>query len=400
MARFSAFRGTTYDLRRVAAADVTAPPYDVVGPAERAELAARSAYNSILVELPEDPQGGDRYEHAAALFREWHERGVVTRARTPRLYLYRMAFTEEGTPHVTTGVFGALGLDAGGAGDVLPHEETTPKDTHDRLSLLRAARTNFSPIWTLSLASGLGQLCERVADGAGEPVRAIDRDGAVHECWALEDEGLIDELCALVGSTPVLIADGHHRYETARAYFEETGGSPGSDAILAFVVELTEGELAVQAIHRLLREIEPEALLRGLEASFDLSPGPDRPLPLGLQEAMEAEGALGLVLEDRSLLLHPKPGLLGEADDELDSTQLTRALERMGGEGVEVVYRHGAHEVAQAVEEGHATAAVLLRPASVAQIRAVAHGGRRMPPKTTFFYPKLLTGMVFRELDA
>src|SRR5579875_621368 len=402
MARLRAFRGTRYSLGLVDPQEVVAPPYDVVGPDERARLAASSPYNSILVELPEAPPGyaGDRYGWAATLWQEWHGSGVVRVDPEPALYLYRMTFTEEdGRTRSTTGVLGALGLDPDGAGEVLAHEQTTAKDTTDRLSLLRAARTNFSPIWGLSLASGLGALCSRIVDKGGlEPLARV-RDGAdaLHECWAITDTSVTRAITDLVASTPVLIADGHHRYETACTYHEESAGSPGSDDVLALVVELSERELAVQAIHRLLGGLEAPAILRRLEASFEIGPGPAEPLELG--RAMAASGALGLLTPaDGSWLLVPRPSRLADGDDELDSVRLARALDRLPE--VTVTYQHGVLEAARAVREHEAEAAVLLRPVAIDQIASVAHGGRRMPPKSTFFYPKPRTGLVFRELDA
>lgn len=397
MARLAPFRGTTYNTERVAADDVVAPPYDVVGPSERAELASRSSYNSILVELPEDPEGGDRYQHAAALWRQWHDEDVVEVASVPTLYVYRMSFVEEdGSTRTTTGVLGALALDPSHSGEVLPHEQTTSKDKHDRLSLLRAARTNFSPIWGLSLAEGLGALCEQAAKASGAPFRAKDDEGTTHECWAVTDSELLGQITSLIGTEPVLIADGHHRYETACSYLEEEAGSPGADAVLALVVELSEEELAVQAIHRLLNGIDAAELLARLQESFEVSEGPSDPIEL--RNALVGAGSLGLLTRDGSYLLAPRAAVEAGGGDDLDSIRLEQALAALPG--VEVSYQHGARQVARAVAEGLAEAAVLLRPVSVQQIAATAHGGNRMPPKSTFFYPKPRTGMVFRELDA
>jgi uncharacterized protein (DUF1015 family) len=400
MARFDGFLGSTYNTDRVAPADVIAPPYDVVGPEERASLVARSPYNSILVELPIDPAGGDRYEHAAALFRSWHDEGIVAQATEPTLYVYRMSFTEEdGTRRATTGVLGALGLDVDKTGQVLPHEQTISKDKHDRLSLLRAARTNFSPIWGLSLAAGLAAACTRVAEAREPDFAADDEADVTHQSWAVSDPAVLEEISALVGSTPILIADGHHRYETACAYHDEAGDTPGADAVLAFVVELSEQELAVHGIHRLLNGADLEALRPQLKGWFDFVHGPESGGALALRDAMAEHGGLGMLLADgRSFVLVPKAELLEAADDDLDSSRLAKALE--GFDGVEVTYQHGFAEVERALADGRAVAAVLLRPVSVEQIARTAHGGRKMPPKSTFFYPKPRTGVVFRELDA
>lgn len=391
MARLAPFRATTYDPARVAAEEVVAPPYDVVGPAERAALAARSPYNAIHVELPEDPAGGDRYSHAAALFARWHDEGAVKVAEEPAFYVYRMTFrSEEGEEKTTTGLFGALGLDPEHTGEVLPHEETTSKDKSDRLSLLRAARTNFSPIWGLSLSEGLGRLCEEAAAGAGEPFAAHDASGSLHECFEVTDEAFIQAATSLVAASPVLIADGHHRYETACTFSSEDS-TAGSGAVLALVIELSEQQLNVEAIHRLLTGVGEEALVAELEKSFEIRPGPSE--AAALRELMRSEGGLGLLTPAGGRLLVPR-----RAGDELDSVRLREALSGLAG--LEVSYQHGLEEVESALSEGRAEAAVLIRPVSVAQIAATAHGGGRMPPKSTFFYPKLLTGMVYRELDA
>lgn len=395
MANFRPFRGTTYDESRVEAADIFAPPYDVVGPRERSELAGRSPYNAIHVELPEDPNGGDRYLHAADIWRRWHEEGVVAIREEPALYVYRMSFSEEdGTARTSHGVIGALALDREGRGEVLPHEETTPKDKSDRLSLLRATRTNFSPIWGLSLAGGLGELCRKAIAEAGRPFAAHDEAGVLHERWTIEDVSTTGALVDLVASTPVLIADGHHRYDTACTYRGEADGVTGSDRILAYVVELSEDELAVQAIHRLVGGVTGDELLSVLADSFEISAGPSDPIEL--RDALVPAGALGLFIEGAGHLLTPSAPI-GEGD-ELDSARLARALEPLPR--ATVTFQHGATESVRAVEEGRATAAVLLRPVSVERIAATAHGGMRMPPKSTFFYPKPRTGAVFRELEA
>ncbi|MHB1987032.1 MAG: DUF1015 family protein [Acidimicrobiales bacterium] len=397
MARLAAFRGTTYNTALVDPADVVAPPYDVVNKEERAELSERSPYNSILVELPDDPAGGDRYQHAAVIWRQWHEQHVVEVAASPSLYVYRMTFRgEDGATLTTTGVLGALELDPGHTGEVLPHEQTISKDKHDRLSLLRATRTNFSPIWGLSLASGLAALCETATARAGEPLQAVDDSGALHECWTIDDPAVLEEIASLAACAPVLIADGHHRYETACAYMDEQRGSAGSGALLALVIELSEHELAVHAIHRLISGVEPKELVSRLEASFKLvQSSPDA---LELHAAMAHTQGLGLLTGAGGWLLVPRFPAAPGSDDDLDSIRLERALEDL--QGVEIAYQHGVVEAGRAVSVGRAAAAVLLRPVSVEQIARTAHGGRRMPPKSTFFYPKPRTGMVFRELDA
>lgn len=398
MARLRAFRGTTYDAGRVAADDVIAPPYDVVGPAERLSLAARSPYNAIEVELPAEAAGADRYHHAASIFASWHRDGIVRVADRPSLYVYRMSFREEdGSARATTGVLGALGLDVTGSGEVLPHEQTTSKDKHDRLSLLQASHVNFSPIWGLTVAPGFRKsVDDALAAADGPPWRAVDDEAVTHELWTVTDPGVLAGVSAAAASAPVLIADGHHRYDTACNFYGQEPDLPGADAILAFVVELSEEELAVQPIHRLVRGVDPGRLVGELAPWFAAEAGPSDPALL--RQAMSEQGALGLFTAAGTWLLRPLASVIEAAADELDTSRLAVALDGLGS--TDVAYQPGMVEARGAVEQGLAEAAFFVKPVSVAQIARTAHGGRRMPPKSTYFRPKPRTGMVFRELEA
>jgi uncharacterized protein (DUF1015 family) len=378
--------------------DVIAPPYDDDSPADWVALASRSPYNAIEVELPlAHPEAGlDPYENAAAIFDHWHREGVVVVDEGAGFYVYRMTFeVEDGSTRSTTGVLGALGLDPEQRGDVLPHEQTIPKDKRDRLSLLRAAGTNFSPIWGLAVGEGLSEACEAAIAAAAAPWTATDSDGVVHERWTVTDTAAVTAISATVGAAPVLIADGHHRYETACTFLGEEPGAKGADLILALVVELAEEQLAVEGIHRLLNGVDAAALPDLFDRRFEVEGGPDDPIEL--RDLMGSAGGLGLVTRQGSFLLRPRPELLEKAQDDLDSSRLAYALTELGI--TEVHYQHGALLAREAVLSDEADAAVLLRPVSIDQIARTARGGRRMPPKSTFFQPKPRTGMVFRELD-
>jgi len=403
MARLEPFAAVRYDSARLQADDVVSPPYDVVGPAERARLAARSPYNAIHIELPvpDEPAGLDRYEHAARIFAGWLVDGGVHRDTKPGFYLYRMTFRDErNEPRDTTGLLGALGLDPDRTGQVLPHEQTIPKDRNDRLSLLRSTRLNTSPIWGLSLARGLTSLCNAGVRSAGtSDWRATDAAGVIHELWPLSDERSVAEIVELAATAPVLIADGHHRYETACAYAAECRASNGDaagphDLLLAFVVELTEEELSIRAIHRLVTGVGSERMLELLTPFFRIEPGPP---DLAAVPSTAPEGVIGLALRDGFRLLHPLPPLDDAADDDLDSSRLKVVLAALGDH--ELTYQPGWAQAVGAVREGRADAAFLLRPVPVSKIERVAEGGRRMPPKTTFFEPKPRTGMAFRSLE-
>ncbi|MHB1487494.1 MAG: DUF1015 family protein [Acidimicrobiales bacterium] len=399
MPRFEPFVGIRYRSERFHPDDVIAPPYDVIDGAERAELASRSPYNSVLLELPEDdaPTGRDRYQVATELFTQWQDEGVLVADAQPGFYGYRMIFAgPDGKERTTTGVIGALGLEPRSSGEVLPHEVTTPKAKTDRADLLRAVGANLSPIWGLTPAQGL-------ADLAGEPngaITAVDAEGVTHELWPITNQARHAQISALVASAPVVIADGHHRYEVAMAHHAdspEPQAVPGSGSgyVMALVVELAPEQLNVSAIHRLLSGLPDDFdLAEAISAFFDLEPSP--PPDGEITARMEAAGALALVTPSQAWLMRPRPSTSSAAAADLDSSRLDVALHALPHH--EVRYQHGWDRVTATVSARQAQAGVLLRPASVAQVAATASGDVRMPAKTTYFHPKPRTGMVFRSL--
>jgi uncharacterized protein (DUF1015 family) len=361
MPRFEPFAGIRY-APSVDMQEVAAPPYDVMSDAERAGYAARHRANAVRYDAPVGPNA---YEDAAAILAGLLEDGTLVVDPSPSLYLYKMT---NGDRH-TSGVIGALGIEPPGEGDVLPHEQTTKKAKSDRLDLLRSTHANLSPIWGLSLAKGLAELT--TADGPAD-ARAVDEAGVVHELWRIADVTRIGAIVERVTSAPVVIADGHHRYETCTAYKNERGPAAGDyDLTMTYVVELTEDELDVQPIHRLLHGVPAEKIAEVL------------------RERLPAGDAITLVGPSDTWSFGRDPD-----GPELDTEQLAVALE--GIAGLEVAYQHG--DVAAAVRAGEAAAAAIMKPVTVATIRAVADRRDRMPPKTTFFYPKPRTGFVLRDL--
>lgn len=396
MASFQPFTGIRFDTGRVDLADVLSPPYDVIDDRLRAELANRSPYNAVHIDLPVEEPGKDRYDVAQCRLRDWQADGVLVADERPTFTIYRMSYIDDaGRPRHTTGVIGALELNAPGR-DVLPHEQTTPKAKSDRLDMLRSCRANLSAIWGLSLAKGVTDLLP-VDD---EPVAELtDRTGVHHAIWIVDDPATCTAISDAVGRHPVVIADGHHRYETSLTYRNERSqaeGDPGAAAAtMAYVVELVEDELTIRAIHRLLSGLSDDVdLIDALSPWFQALGPPSSDLPT--IAAMQRAGAVCAVLPDRDVLLRPRPEVLGDARD-LDAARLDAALATLPAH--ELSYQHEPDTVREAVTGGIAQAGVLLRPANIAQIAATAHGGERMPPKTTFFHPKPKTGLVFRSLD-
>ncbi len=395
--RFEPFTGLRYSLSHIGSLDdVVCPPYDVIADDERAALERRSPNNVVRLELPRRDNGADPYQGAARLLDSWRDGGVLHRDATPAFYGHRMAFRDpSGAARMTVGVIGAMGLEPPGDG-ILPHEETTPKAKSDRLALIRATRANLSPIWALTPAPGLAEL----ADPPAHPAEHSTTDDLVtHELWPITERERVESIRALVTSQPLLIADGHHRYETALTFQGErhAQGEPagGPDAIMTLVVELDEQQLSVQAIHRLLTGLPPSLdLVAALEPAFDLRPTSAVDTTIG--QRMLDDGALAVVTPAGTWLARPKQATVAAATHDLDSSRLDVALAALPPH--EVTFQHGWGMCAAAVANRRADAAVLLRPASVQQIASISRGGVRMPPKTTFFWPKPRTGLVLREV--
>lgn len=402
---FQPFRGLRYCGQTDLTA-VVAPPYDVIHGTERESLEANDPNNAVRLILPQASSDGDGYVTAAARLARWRADGVLALDPEPAFYGYRMEFADPeggGGTRVTHGVLGALGLpdDGPGTGDILPHERTIPRHRTDRLSLLRATRANLDPIWGLSGAAGLAALVGEPTDSG---CTALDEAGVRHDAWPITDPARIEAIRTAVGSGPLVLADGHHRFETACAYRAEHPDDPGAAAIMCLVVELSESELWVAPIHRLL----PDAVSRdALAEAFTITgAGPNTPEGVhALEHAMAQSEAMGLVDGAGLALMVPRaevldPALTVEPPEvrDVDAAVFEVAVvPRLGGATLE--YRSNAVTVADVVARGEAAAAILLRPVSVAQIREASYAGVRMPQKTTFFAPKPRTGLVFRSLD-
>jgi uncharacterized protein (DUF1015 family) len=380
---------------------VTSPPYDVIDAAEGAALAASHPANAVHVDCPvgdlgaggagdaptTSTTGGDAievdvYARAGATFEAWRADGTLVTDPSPSFTLYRMSFTDEaGQARATTGVLGALVLERPGEGGILPHERTTPKAKSDRLDLLRATNANLSAIWGLSLAGGLSKLLDPPGEALGD---FTDEDGVRHEVWRIDDPEVCAAITASVATEPIVIADGHHRFETCLAFRDEAVAAvPGAAATLCFVVELVDEQLTVAPIHR---------LLSGLPDGFDVAGALGSTYAVVATDEPVGPGERALVTATGTYRLTPLVD-----DDRLDTVRLDEAL--AGFPEHDLSFQHGVANVLAAVESGRAQAGVLLPPVGVPEITRVAEGGERMPPKTTFFHPKPRTGVVFRDLS-
>jgi uncharacterized protein (DUF1015 family) len=376
--------------------DVVAPPYDVLSEADIDALLARHERNIVAIDVPREVDGPDRYTLAGDRLRAWITDGSLVRDPAPSFTLYRMRFVDEtGAARETVGVLGALEVVDEGANGVLPHERTTPKAKSDRLDLTRATNANLSPVWGLSLTPGLTELLR----ASGEPMGSChDEHGVMHTVERVTDPTRVQAIAAAVGSHPVLIADGHHRYAISRTFRDQeraAGRSNGAaELTLAYVAELVEDQLSIDAIHRLYHGVRVDELLLWFEEYFD--PSEAGPVTATFAADVVTRGAMCLVRPDGTgVWLTPKTATF-ESVRALDGAYLEHALR---DRDIEVTYQHGVQHVVDALATGGATAGVLIRPTSIVEIRRTADERLLMPPKSTFFTPKLRTGPVLRLLD-
>jgi uncharacterized protein (DUF1015 family) len=367
----------------------------VLSDADRLALATQHANNIVLIDMPVSATG-NAYEHAATVLKQWMSDGVMVRDETPSFTLYRMRFTDStGKPRNVVGVIGALEVVDEGAGGVLPHERTTPKAKTDRLELTRATDANLSPVWGLSLAAGLSTLLTEPAELLGE---LTDDLGVVHSVERVTDTARIAAISSAIAAHPVVIADGHHRYAISRTYRDETrertnSTTTGAELTLTYINELIDEQLSVAAIHRLYEGITYKQLAAALSPFFTINDAD--PVGETTLSQMNERGSLCLVAKTgRTHWLTPIAEKFAGVRN-LDSAYLEHALSSVQHE---VRYQHGVSEVQRELQTSDATAAILIRPVSVAEIQRTANEGLLMPPKSTFFTPKLRTGFVLREM--
>jgi uncharacterized protein (DUF1015 family) len=406
-----------YDLDRTGGlAPVVAPPYDVIDPAERAELVERSPYNVVAIDLPQDPLGRDPYAHAAATLSVWREDGIVVADPEPALWALEQDYTgPDGRRRTRHGLFARVRVEEYGPGRIRPHERTHPGPKEDRLRLTRATQANLSPIFSLYDGDAWSPLEPHVQ---GPPYGEVtDDDGTTHRLWRVGDPGAIAAVQEALAPAELLIADGHHRYETARVYADEVGGEGGHRYVLMCLVALQDPGLTIFPTHRLLTGLDDtrrvalrEAIGRDWEVEEvgedELAPAPadDGRVRIGYLDAFHKR-PLRLTLKNPAIADAALPGKPA-AYRQLD-TAVTEALLLQGALGMsedDISHLHGldyARSTAEALERirsGDVQAGLFMGPAPVELVREVAAAGEVMPPKSTYFFPKVLTGLLFNPL--
>ncbi|MEA2246283.1 MAG: hypothetical protein QOH46_812 [Solirubrobacteraceae bacterium] len=420
MADVQPLRALHYDLGVVGSLQaVTAPPYDVIDPAQRAALAEGSPYNVVSIDLPEAAEpGGDPYAHAADLFERWQAEGAVVRDEEPALWALVQDYVgPDGAPRTRRGIFARVRVEDYGPGRIRPHERTHPGPKEDRLRLTRATRANLSPIFSL-YADPEGSAWGAVAPATQGPAfgELTDDEGTTNRLWRVADPEAIATVQRTLADAELLIADGHHRYETARVYADEVGGEGEHRYVLMCLVALEDPGLEIFPTHRLIRDTTPktqEALAGALRESFDIDeidqsqlrpPDDGGPFAMGYIDSF-FQRAFRLTLKDQAIADRALEGL-PESYRQLD-TAILEALVLKGPLGLSeddishlrgLGYSRTDQEALDRVVSREYDAAFFLRATPVEQVQEIAATGVSMPPKTTYFFPKVPTGLLFNPL--
>jgi uncharacterized protein (DUF1015 family) len=402
--------------------DVIAPPYDVIDAELRGELLARSPHNVVEIDLPVDPDGGDQYAHAATLLARWRQEGAVVQEDEPAFWALDQEYTApDGSQQRRRGFFARVRVEDYGPGRIRPHERTHPGPKEDRLRLTRATQANLSPIFSLfpdPTGAAEQALAAAVED---EPfAAATDHEGTRNTLWRVADPERTNALQAALSESELLIADGHHRYETARDYAEEVGGEGPHRYVLMFLCSLSDPGLLVFPTHRLLTGLKDdsakqEAIRDTLKRDFEIaevertqlepSGDPQGRVQLGYMDSFHRQPYL-LTLKDQSIADAALAGM-PEPYRRLD-TAVLEAIVLKGALGMsedDISHLHGLgysksfDDALDAVETGRYDAGFFMRATPVEQVREVAEAGESMPPKSTYFYPKIPTGLIFNLLQ-
>lgn len=406
-------------------AAVIAPPYDVIDETKQKQLYARHPYNIVRLEcglpLPGDDAANNPYTRAAKFFQKWRREGVLVKETRPALYFYEQSFTFAGRYLTRRGFFCGLKLETYGK-QVLPHEETTPAAKADRLQLLRACRANFSPVWGLYTEPERAVIDLLASASKEEPLYAFTcAEKHTHRLWAVTDELTIARVTDRLAGRRVFIADGHHRFETSLQYAAERRmaekpiGQAPYDYILSFLVNAYDPGLVILSTHRLVKApagftlsaflaaikdyfvvaAEQKERLASLDGrySFGLYAGNNRCYRLTLKKGLDPAGLLKDAgsSERKRLAVGVLHGLILEKYLKIGANECSAAKR--------ISFTHDPAEAYDLVDSGAWDLAFFLRPPDVKELISIAEAGERMPQKSTYFYPKIPTGLVFYSFD-
>jgi uncharacterized protein (DUF1015 family) len=405
MAEIIPFRGIYYNSGKVRGDEIVAPPYDLITPEMKEDLYTRSPYNAVHVdfgkELEGDGEKENKYSRSARFLEQWLKEGILIKSDEPAFYSYRMEYGRKSI----TGFFGLLRLSEFGKG-IYPHEATHTKPKNDRFALMQATGANTSPIY--SLFSNEGKDVSGVLDNVTlkDPyLQSTDYDGTVHSMWIVDGPEDVQRIKEGLSDASIFIADGHHRYETALDYqgamrqgMQETGEDKPFDYVLMFFADIRDSGLTVLPTHRIVT-VDVDTMLGNLQEYFDiyeLSPDADI-----IDEINGKEHTFGLYAGGRKYSLKCVCEDLPKVDPALRKLDVVILHKMVFGRLLDVgnwAYEMDYKQTLSMVDNGEYDAAFFLNPTPVNDVERVALSGLRMPPKSTYFYPKVQTGFVMNDL--
>jgi uncharacterized protein (DUF1015 family) len=417
MAEIEPFRALHYNLAKTGGLqEVIAPPYDVIDSAQRSELEGQSPYNVVRIDLP---LGHDPYATAARELESWRADNVIVQDEQPALWALEQEYIgPDGQRRTRRGFLARVRVEEYGAGRIRPHERTHPGPKEDRLRLTRATKANLSPIFAL-FSDPEGAAWKALEPSTADPPwgQAIDADRTEDRLWRVSDQGATAAVREALRKAELLIADGHHRYETARAYAEEVGGEGPQRYVLMDLVALQDPGLTVFPTHRLLKNLsseQQESLAQGIRQHFEIQELADHDeLPPSSDPEAVSFGYLDshfrrpfrLTLTDQAAVdaaLPDKSDAYRRLDTAVLETLILKGTLGMSDEDIDELRQLGyARDAAQAVElvtSREFDAAFLTAPVPIERVQAIAAAGESMPPKSTYFFPKVPTGLIFNPL--
>lgn len=424
MAEVRPFRALRFNTEKAGKIDeLVCPPYDIISEQQRLDFLSKNPNNIIRLELP---KGDTPYEDAAATLKKFIDNGVLVRDDEEAVYIYEEEFSVNGIHASVKGCIVRVRLEEFSKGVVLPHEETLSKAKQDRFNLMKATNCNFSQIYSLYMDEEhkTSRRLDELTKGA-PAAELADNDGTIHRLWIVTDKEQTEAICGDFADRKLYIADGHHRYETAlnyRNYCRENNiGNGAEDYIMMMLVDMEHEGLVVLPTHRIVRdlpEFDEEKMLEGCREYFELTKESDIntaeiKLKALYDEGKKAfafysggEGYTMMVLKDISVMSKLLPEK-SDATRQLDVSVLhTLVLEKIFGidranmaAQINLTYTKFFDEAVSSVQEKKAQCAFILNPTRVTEIRDVAAAGEKMPQKSTYFYPKLITGLVMNELS-
>ena len=427
MAEIKAFKGLRYTEKAGDIKNLCCPPYDIINEEQRNRLLAKNEHNLIRLELPVIGESGDMtpYHEAASTLREWLNDGILRRDENEGIYIYEMEFNVSGQSYKVKGFVSSVKLEPFSEGVILPHEETLSKAKADRFNLMKTTGCNFSQIYSLYMDedNSVFSLIEGASDRAPD-TEFTDDENVTHRMWNIFDTETIQKIAEKMANKKLYIADGHHRYETAlnyKKYVEENLDEAGSsDYVTMMLVNMENSGLVVFPTHRIVRDLpsfDYNSVCEKCKEYFDVTPYLNREKgEIGLEEAYKnGETAFVLFCGDNNYTLLKLKDISvmdkldiegGKALRHLDVSVLhTLVLERIFGidkenmaNQVNLTYTRSADEAISTVDGKRANCCFLLNPTRVTEIRDVASDEDKMPQKSTYFYPKLTTGLVMNKI--